>query len=370
MVASRQLDLEYTKITAPVSGRVSRYIVTVGNLIQSADQANVTLLTTIVSVDPMYAYFDVDERTVLRVRQWIREGKAESARDAGVARVRWAWPPRRGFPTRARSISSTTRSIRKPAPCASGACSPTRTRRSPPDSSPASACPSARPTRPCWSPTAPWTPTRARRSSTSSTTRTRSSPAPFGLGSLHDGLRAIEDGLKAGRAGDRQRPATGSAGHHRRAEARGHAKANPKSEMRNPKQFKFQIRMTAGRRFRLACSGLGLVRLSDFSVEDYHAGAFLHRPPRPGLGDLHRHHPAGGHRRGPPARRPVPGDHAPDRPRDGQLPRGQRPDHRRHGGRADRAAGRGRREDAVHVVAEQQRRLVHPGRDLRAWAPT
>ena len=53
-----------------------------GNLIQSGDQNGGTLLTTIVSVDPMYAYFDVDERTVLRVRQLIREGKARSAREA------------------------------------------------------------------------------------------------------------------------------------------------------------------------------------------------------------------------------------------------------------------------------------------------
>jgi RND family efflux transporter MFP subunit len=78
VVVSRQLDLEYTKVTAPVSGRVSRYVVTVGNLIQSGDQNGGTLLTTIVSVDPMYAYFDVDEHTVLRVRQLIREGKATS----------------------------------------------------------------------------------------------------------------------------------------------------------------------------------------------------------------------------------------------------------------------------------------------------
>src|SRR5438445_9787689 len=82
VVAMRQLDLEYTKVIAPVSGRVSRYVVTVGNLIQSGDQGGGTVLTTIVSVDPMYAYFDVDERTVLRVRQLIREGKAKSARDA------------------------------------------------------------------------------------------------------------------------------------------------------------------------------------------------------------------------------------------------------------------------------------------------
>ena len=61
---------------APVSGRISRYLVTVGNLIQSGDQANVTLLTTIVSVDPMYAYFDVDERTVPRVRRLFTESAA------------------------------------------------------------------------------------------------------------------------------------------------------------------------------------------------------------------------------------------------------------------------------------------------------
>ncbi len=71
-----KLNLGYTKVTAPISGRVSRYLVTAGNMIQSADLANVSLLTTIVSVDPMYAYFDVDERTVQRVWQSIREGKA------------------------------------------------------------------------------------------------------------------------------------------------------------------------------------------------------------------------------------------------------------------------------------------------------
>ena len=72
----------YTRVTAPVGGRVSRYVVTVGNLIQSGDQNGGTLLTTIVSVDPMYVYFDMDERTVLRVRQLIREGKARSDREA------------------------------------------------------------------------------------------------------------------------------------------------------------------------------------------------------------------------------------------------------------------------------------------------
>ncbi|HLJ95125.1 MAG TPA: efflux RND transporter periplasmic adaptor subunit [Gemmataceae bacterium] len=82
IVASRELDLEYTRVIAPVSGRVSRYNVTVGNLIQSGDQGGGTLLTTIVSVDPMYAYFDVDEHSVQRVRQMIHDGKAQSARDS------------------------------------------------------------------------------------------------------------------------------------------------------------------------------------------------------------------------------------------------------------------------------------------------
>src|SRR5262245_5803477 len=83
-VRQRELDLEYTKVRAPVSGRISRYNVTVGNLIQSGDQGGGTLLTTIVSVDPIYAYFDVDENTVLRVIRLIREGKADSARNGGL----------------------------------------------------------------------------------------------------------------------------------------------------------------------------------------------------------------------------------------------------------------------------------------------
>ncbi len=74
-VERARLDLGFTKVTAPVSGRISRYNVTVGNLVQAGDLTGGTLLTTIVSVDPMYAYFDVDERTVLRVKQLIREGK-------------------------------------------------------------------------------------------------------------------------------------------------------------------------------------------------------------------------------------------------------------------------------------------------------
>ena len=94
-----ELNLEYTKVTAPVGGRISRYLVTMGNLVQSGDQGGGTLLTTIVSVDPIYAYFDVDELTVLRRRQLNREGKAASARET-VVPVSLALANEAGFPHR------------------------------------------------------------------------------------------------------------------------------------------------------------------------------------------------------------------------------------------------------------------------------
>jgi RND family efflux transporter MFP subunit len=75
------LDLEFTKVTAPIDGRIGRYLLTEGNLVT----ADTTLLTTIVSTNPMYAYFDADEGSVLHVRQLIREGKVRSPRDSDVA---------------------------------------------------------------------------------------------------------------------------------------------------------------------------------------------------------------------------------------------------------------------------------------------
>jgi multidrug efflux system membrane fusion protein len=69
-LAVYKLNLSFCEVTSSVEGQVSRYYYTLGNLVNQ-DQ---TTLTTVVSLDPMYAYFDVDERTVLRIRRGINEG--------------------------------------------------------------------------------------------------------------------------------------------------------------------------------------------------------------------------------------------------------------------------------------------------------
>jgi multidrug efflux system membrane fusion protein len=78
-VEAARLNVEFTDVIAPVEGVVSRNLLTIGNLVNQ----DTTLLTTIESQDPMYAYFDVDERTVLRVQQLIREGKLKAIRQGG-----------------------------------------------------------------------------------------------------------------------------------------------------------------------------------------------------------------------------------------------------------------------------------------------
>lgn len=74
------LNLEFTKVRAPCDGRVSKQLIDPGNMVQTDE----TPLTTIVTVDPIYAYFDIDERTLLQVRRMVRAGKLKSAREAKV----------------------------------------------------------------------------------------------------------------------------------------------------------------------------------------------------------------------------------------------------------------------------------------------
>lgn len=75
-----QLNVEFTHVTAPIDGRVSRHLVDIGNLVQGSE-GNSTLLTSIVSLDPIYVYFDIDEATYLKYNRLWFEGKRPSSRD-------------------------------------------------------------------------------------------------------------------------------------------------------------------------------------------------------------------------------------------------------------------------------------------------
>lgn len=75
-----RLNLEFTTVNAPISGRADRALITRGNLIQGGAVGS-TLLTTIVSLDPVYVYFDGDERTYLKYGKLAREGKRVSSRE-------------------------------------------------------------------------------------------------------------------------------------------------------------------------------------------------------------------------------------------------------------------------------------------------
>jgi multidrug efflux system membrane fusion protein len=72
-----KLNLGYTKVTAPITGRVSRALITAGNLVTAGQ----TELTSIVSVDQVYAYFDADEQTYLKYMKLAQTGARPSSRD-------------------------------------------------------------------------------------------------------------------------------------------------------------------------------------------------------------------------------------------------------------------------------------------------
>jgi RND family efflux transporter MFP subunit len=79
-VRAAELNLEFTQIRAPVSGRAGRALVTEGNLV-SGGTGDTTLLTTIVSLDPIYFYFDADEAAYLRYVRLSQTGERQSSRD-------------------------------------------------------------------------------------------------------------------------------------------------------------------------------------------------------------------------------------------------------------------------------------------------
>ena len=89
-----ELNLEFTRVTSPIDGRASRAIVTEGNLVSSGP-GEATLLTTIVSLDPVYAYFDADEQIFLKYM--AGEGRA-ATRPTLDRHVEMALANEEGFP--------------------------------------------------------------------------------------------------------------------------------------------------------------------------------------------------------------------------------------------------------------------------------
>ena len=82
-VDAAQLNVDFTHIRAPITGRISRTMITEGNLVTGGGMAQATLLTTIASLDPIYCYFDADETAVLKYQHMVRE-KRSSPSDGQV----------------------------------------------------------------------------------------------------------------------------------------------------------------------------------------------------------------------------------------------------------------------------------------------
>ena len=77
-----ELNLGYTRVTAPMAGRASRHFVSAGNLVVGG-AANATLLTTIVQTDPIDFYFDIDEGSYVRYSEQVQRGERTSTGGVG-----------------------------------------------------------------------------------------------------------------------------------------------------------------------------------------------------------------------------------------------------------------------------------------------
>lgn len=94
-----ELDLAFTLITAPISGRMSRSLITPGNYVSGGGAAQPTLLTTIVSQDPIHLYFDISEANAIKYRRLSLDGAKAGAGEAGAI-VEIGLPDEKGFPHR------------------------------------------------------------------------------------------------------------------------------------------------------------------------------------------------------------------------------------------------------------------------------
>lgn len=83
-IRSAQLNVEFTRITAAVSGRISNHLVSIGNLVTGGEGGSTTLLTTIVSLDPIYFNFDMSEGDYLAYQRASEKGLMKSTRENSV----------------------------------------------------------------------------------------------------------------------------------------------------------------------------------------------------------------------------------------------------------------------------------------------
>lgn len=98
-VRTAELDLAFTRILAPISGRMSRSLLTAGNYVSGGGAATPTLLTTIVSQNPVHVYFDVSEANAIKYRRLALDGATSVAGEKGTS-VEIGLPDERGFPHR------------------------------------------------------------------------------------------------------------------------------------------------------------------------------------------------------------------------------------------------------------------------------
>ncbi len=83
-VNQAQLNLDYTRVLAPVAGRMGRHEVSIGNLVMGGTSGNTTLLTTIVSLDPIWLTFNVSEGDGMTYKRLVQRGELKSPRDNAI----------------------------------------------------------------------------------------------------------------------------------------------------------------------------------------------------------------------------------------------------------------------------------------------
>jgi RND family efflux transporter MFP subunit len=88
-----QLNFDWCKVAAPIDGRINQHFVDAGNLVTQ----DATILTNIVSLKPIWAYFDADQNTVDRYQRLVKDGKIKSAREGEIP-VKMGLGADKGFP--------------------------------------------------------------------------------------------------------------------------------------------------------------------------------------------------------------------------------------------------------------------------------